>query len=397
MTDAIIAVTIYALALVWLVAFSLKFKPVGDELREYQCYQSICKTGKMSIEEHILLSSCPLATYLPYLVNKVLKTDALKIYSIMPCIWFAMMPMFGYLTARLYLSIPLSVLTVLFICSNFQFCFYPANGRNSIAVGILAGLIYGLLAGNLWLAVVFVVLLVVAHYGTAHFTLYVLGMSWLIMTVTGNEYRGLSTALIFLLAGIWIWFNFISKGAGSVIKGFIKNTVNGRSPIIQKQQAAVKPVNPYLSFETRDAVVSSAAGRNWQLMSAPQRIEFIASWLVVIILSVGAVVAVIEHGGLFRLLIITGYSAILIAIAVPHVSVYYGVVRTYFTALTILAPCFIIGAAAITQAIGISVYWLAIPIIGVYGLQVSGIGYKMFRIDKQARIKNSLAQYWSGG
>ena len=273
----------------------------------------------------------------------------------------------------------------------------------SIAWGFLSGLVWALLSGHILIAAVFVILLIISHYGTSHYALYVLGCAWALMFLTGNrtaEYMNCSTVLVLLAIGIWFYFGFIAKSTGNTVKGFIREAVTFNSRTLQPALAVpgrkqVTKLSRFLSLDSREPVVRAAFGVGLKQANKYQRLEFVISWLVIITLSFGAVMACLHFDGLYRLLVIAAYSAILMTLVIPHISVYYGIYRVYFTSLSILTPCFIYGINRIAEAAGISQYAISLPLIGLYFVCVSGLIHRLSGIDKRELLKARITAIWS--
>jgi len=387
MSDTAIFLLIYMVGFLELAFYALKYKPFSDRLGEYKAYLNTFKTNKIIDNRNEVLSSCLTAIILPYLISKYLHLSRDITFKITPCFLYALMPSFCYLISREYLSIGDSLIVSAFVFSNMYFAYYPNLGRVSIAWGLLSGLIWALLTSHPLVVIIFVSLLVVSHYGTAHYALFVFGGTWAVLFFAGNrgsEYIIISTVMVTLATAIWVWFGFFATTSGGVTNRFIHNSVT------------LKSSGSLLSIDSRENVVQTAFGKNFKQRKFPQYVEFFVCWITVILVSMGLILFLVDGqlSVLHRLLAVFSYLAIILTLVIPHISVYYGIARVYFTSLVILAPCFMYGVDAIAVLLGINGYVLGISVVAMYYLCTSGILHRIFGIDKRAFIKQRITEIW---
>src|SRR4030042_4446723 len=165
--EILIPVSIYLLVLLDLLVFAFKYPPVSDRKWEYLAYIELIE-GK---RPEGLIKACPMITYLPMVLNKYFRIGRDTAFKITPCFFFALTPVFCYLTAREYLDIWGSLVAVLFICSDFYFTYYPNIGRMAAAIGWLSGVVWLLITGHPLLAVPFGLMVMLSHYNTSIFML----------------------------------------------------------------------------------------------------------------------------------------------------------------------------------------------------------------------------------
>jgi hypothetical protein len=136
----------------------------------------------------------------------------------------------------------------------------------------------------------------------------------------------------------------------------------------------------YWKLEYREQVVQAAFGRSWHVMNIPQKIELILSWLVVIGFSYGVLQAIRKKllPPLISFMAVAMYGILVLTVIIPHVSVYYGVIRVMFTGWIVLAPCFVVGVADITKR----KYLPAALLVLLYASATSGWMHSLFGIVK---------------
>lgn len=384
----------------------------SDRAQEYTQYLSIIENNGAFMFDGGLVNSSLFATWLPARIQLLVNLENPEIvFNLPPCLLFALMPPFIFLITKKYYGVILSILVSVLPLSYFYFAYYANMGRVSIVWGFSAGLTWALISRKYIWAIVFGSLVVLSHYGTSYLTIIALGGTIIISLIyfifinyryeARKELKYNSIILVILLVMTYSWYNLVAPGAGQIVKGFIADSMLMSSTTLEyptilnpeSDNAAIKfkenveNGNKYKNLfmiESRDAVVQSAFGKTWGYMNTPQRIEFIISWLMVAIISLGLLIAVKEKvfGVLHTSLAVTMYGLIVLAVLIPHISVYYGVVRVYFTTLPVIAPCFVVATNFISEKVKINKYILPSIIIIVHYLAVSGILHSWFGIIK---------------
>lgn len=393
---------------IYLIAIGLTFTSsifkmelVADSLTEYEYYLSIIESGKWSYEVNNLITSCVISTYIPAIVQRITHLEPQLVFRIFPCIFYSMMPAFSYLISRRYLNKRYSLLAVGFILSSFYFLYAPLICRIGIALGLWAGMLWAMLGKRIILASVFAFMVVIAHYGTAYYAILAIGGMFVYMLALHRkqELKTIGIVLAVLVVITAGWHFGISWESGRYGRGFIKQAIEmtapesyviaqypdaTRSEVSELKRAPEMKKSALFSLGSRESVVQAAFGAYWPVMNIPQKIEWGLSWLLVALLSVG-VFAVWRfrllsdsHRGLVAL----AYIAILLAVIVPTISVYYGVVRLYFTGLPILVPCIVIGGKYLCSKVNIKAYYPLAAFILMYVLCVSGTVHLMFGLVK---------------
>ena len=395
---------IYSVAFALTASFSLRswdneIKADGDFFREYAVYkQAIAGQLNLRSDQNRLLESCFFSTILPALIQRMTKIDPGLLFKIFPSAFSALMPAFVYLTVRQYLDVQYSLIAAILVISNFYFLYDSNIGRVGIALGFASGMVWVLLAGNAWLSILFAIAMILSHYGTTYLMLYVIGLTWLVLLVIGQDTLRFAVALVTIGAGVFLWHFVIVKRTGKIIvRAFLGMVFNPKSdtlkrpiscaviPGITRVEEADNWVQGFFRLEHREAGVQVAFGKTWRFMNIAQKIEWVLSWLIVLFLTAGLGIAA-QQGGFtieFVVLGIIFYSAILLAIAIPHLSVFYGALRVYFSSLIVLAPCFVFGVKIISESVGLNGYLVAWFIIFWYALAVSGWLHRMMGIKKR--------------
>lgn len=400
--DKIIFLSIYVIALVIVLN---DMQVLSDRKLEYFNYLQIINGETIDLFVQGLTSSSLMATWLPAQIHLLTGWDSQIVFTVFPCIFFSLMPAFTYLIARRYLNVCLSIISAALILASFYFAFYASLGRVTIGWGFLALTIWAVLEKRYVVGSIASIMLVLSHYGTSFHLMFALGITWaliLVMWLIKRQYAQelKATSIIFavLCISISIWYFGIASPTGGVIKGFVEQSVTLRSQTLERprpsrpevpeeeMQELIKEfkedsrIDNFFKIESRENVVQAAFGKNLPYMNTPQKIELVLSWLIVFIITYGLYLAIKrrELNITYGLLTVVMYLSIVITVIIPHLSVYYGAARVYFTTLIVLAPCFVIGTTEISKKIKLNQYIFPTLIILFYYLAVSGILHSFF-------------------
>ncbi len=398
--DWFISSCIYLVALLLTITDA---KIQADRLREYESYLQVI--GGATTFNSGLVGSSLLAVWLPAQIHLLTGFDATWVFKVFPCLLFSLMPAFVYLLSRRYLNRWDSLLAAGLILSSFYFAYNPSMGRVGIAWGILAVLMWSVVGRHWRTAILFSSLLVLAHYGTVYLTMFTVGFTLLLLLVLRLkdkvDLKVVGITFVALLVGVTAWFNLAAPYARNNVYLFIEQSVTGESGTLttpafvealpeEEQQVLVEEfkestrLQNFMRLESREQAVQAAFGKTLPYMNAPQKVEFALSWIVVITLT----------GGLFysyrrkiltpshQWLAVAFYLAAVVTTIIPHMSMFYGAVRVYFTGLSVLATCFVIGVNRFSSIIRMPKYILSTGIVIFYGLSVSGILHSWFGIGK---------------
>ena len=283
----------------------------------------------------------------------------------------------------------------------------------ALAWAFFAGLVWAVLSRRFIWSLVFSILVIFSHYGTAYVAIIIMGTTWLVSLIIkrkwSTEFRNLGIVLAVLVLVTLAWHGAIAKESGRYAEEFIissitlepttpqdvtlqyKKTATNNQTTAQETPSADKEKNELkqrigtlFELQYKEPVVQIAFGKTWPYMNIPQKIEFVLSWIIVVLLSFGLLMALIRNKLIdnHAIMAVTAYGLILLAITIPWLSVYYGITRIYFTAMAIIAPCFVMGTQEISKRLKINGYILPSIIIVSYALCVSGILHYWFGIIK---------------
>ncbi len=402
-SDVLVFLAIYIVGL-W---EALSFMVIrSDRLLEYSQYLAILDSGGAMLwngaNEKALVSSSLFATWLPAKIQLLTGVDPELLFKIFPCIFLALMPAFVYLISRKYFNKIDSLYPSALILGSFYFAYYPSFGRTSIGWGILAGLVWAIIQKRYVFATFFAIVLALSYYGASYYMLFVLGFTLISLLVLKiyNRYRqritieinGLkivSITFAVLLVAVGYWYMIVNSLTATIAGNVVEKSLE--VDIIPSPDEAVETTkstdvnrNNVWNVKSRDGVTQSLLGMTFLSMSIPQRIEFIFSWLIIIIISLGLAKAFkrqqlsLTH----RVLALAMYGAVVATIALPVLGATYGVSKSGFSGFVGYAPCYVIGCNLISSKMRINKHIIASTILIVYSLCVFGVMHSFFGIAK---------------
>lgn len=343
--DRLLITAIYLLAL-W---FNFtRFHWAVEPYNEYYIYwQNImADNGEWMFRAGNLLNSCLFTTYFPALIQRAFHTDPELTFVLFPCVLYSFMPVFVYLIARTRLTAMESLVAVLCTLATYHFLYSQGINRVGVALAFSSVMVWAVIRKDWVVAGIAMGLVVFSHYTTSFIMLGMLAVVALANIISKRSMREVTATVIALSVlgiGVVVWHGMVCKYPIEVAMRFI-----GKAAASVSWQSIVDLTN-------RESMLKSAFGLTFSRMGVWTRTEFILSWVMVGLIAVGFVYAVRKRAVVYNHAVIACYMMFIIAltIIVPHISVGYGVVRVYSTALIALAPCYPIGAKVVFGKLGL--------------------------------------------
>ena len=372
--DYLVALIIYVVALSYFSWRNFQYPVTSDRLDEYGVFMGMVE-GKPADQD--TLNHCPLLTMPPYILWRFFKVPIKLAFRTTPGFFYALLPAFMFLIGREWFSVGYALLGVFVVTANFYVWCYTDTGRNSIAMGVLAGAYWAIVTGNIWLATLFLGMVVISHYGTAQMALFILGSAMVGTIIFGMaELQFIAIIYAIHITLIWVWQNLLAKRVGVMTSIFIIHAIRTDS-IWDKDGVTIPGKKALTSLECRDPVLKAALGLTWKYMGLPQKLELITSWLLVAMIPLSLILSTLS---LPLLLAYAAFVAIVISVVVPHVSKFYGIVRTQFTAMIFITPFIVM----LIEKWNIG--WLAISILALHCFLLSGVLHPLFGKSKYVNI-----------
>ena len=157
---------------------------------------------------------------------------------------------------------------------------------------------------------------------------------------------------------------------------------------------AVLQVDPddWFDIEAREPAVQDAVSIDFENTPVPKIIEIFANYVVVLSLSLGLLLLLLNRktDPLLKITFVVLWLLILFTVAVPWLSMHYGGLRVYFTSLIATSIGFPVGVAWLAKKIRVPMIILCGIILLVYGLSTSGVIYQPFGMEKTFPVYYSL-------
>lgn len=360
--DYAIAALIYVVSLAVMITY-LSITPIATTSdhgkAEYSVYQTVLQNGEWTPSKTSFVASSVISTLVPAKLNKMLGIEGRMPFDILPIVFYALLPVFTYLTARQYLSRGYSICAVTVIISSSAFVY--TYGRVGIATGFFAGAVWAMLTGRHKLALLFVVILPFAHYGTTYYTIAFITASVAFYIVrrqlSGYNFRLLSAALATLLIVTAIWLGTVNEAPNQAAKRFVNKSAISALTVVSPPDTnspntslVVKEARP---LDTQEPLVQDAFGKGLSSWILQKKVGWILSWGVIglITLGLGAMLHKREYSILYNVFAVTAYMLLVATTIIPYMSAYYGVGRVYVTGLVLLAPLFAYGVKTLADVI----------------------------------------------
>lgn len=410
--NLLIPIILYLIGLGVAIGFSLNvdYTAISDASREYEIYMNIVKTGDWHPIVGYPLSSCVTILCIPAFIQGLLHSDPLLTYSITHIVMVSFLPVVVYFLAKNYVNWKYSLISVGLLLAHPYSWQEPKMARTGIAVMFFTLLVLVMFSNKLSvkfkipLLLVCVVGIVTSSYAITYATMFILGVSWLIIgllyvvkRVRFDHKMALTVALCFMILASAVWLGLVARTPWQYAKSFVENSLKVEqfdhySQVITtdgniENQPSIGDVDiakGFLDVSNREWAVQAAFGRTLPSANTPQKIEFVFSWLVVLTLTYGMFVAVKQKMFKPEYLVIAcvSYFTILLTIATPYLSIYYSAVRVYFQVLVIIGICFIVGGMDLSKRLKLKSAVIPLFVLIPYALCTSGLMHYFFGISR---------------
>jgi len=320
------------------------------------------------VENHGLLSSCLPTTIVPALIQGATGFEPLLVYKWYSIILLPLLPVIVFMLVRRFVGGVNAFWATMLFMAQMYFLEALAYARVNIALLFLGGSLLVIFRGGqtrtrYWVMCLALMAIgvVISHYGTAYAMLFVLGVTAigllgrkLIMRVKDKTLKPILLTSGLLAVCIGIWYMGVTEVPWQAGKGVAVNTV---SPPGEVAVTVEGEEFGFFDLEARSPVVQAAFGKTLPSMNTAQRVEFVFSWLSILLLSYGLSLALFNRnmreklGVGFVLLLGACYLTILMGVISPSLSRQYGIARIYYTALVPLSLCFAIGVIDLSKRI----------------------------------------------
>ena len=342
-----IAIWTISISLLFMVALRYNYLIGGsDTIIEYRNSLFSLKNLYWSLSTPCdATNTCLSVGVLPTVYQSLLNIGLFNVYKIIFMILISFVPLTLYVLFSKYLTNTGAFLSSLFFAFQFGFIYFLNNTRTAIAILFFSLFVMTFFSeinelAKKILLIIFMASVIVSHYTTTYISFIMFFILFLMIIVTKNiktlkVEKSLSTIIIFLFfALIFFWNSQVTEIPFTAGVDFLKDTFKTMSEIF--------------IAESRAAGLQRAMGEN--IRSIPDFVNIIIYYISFIFVGLGAIYSLINHKKskfevVYLLLMSISLIILILMILVPHISVGYGITRTYQQMLVLLAPFFVVGGS----------------------------------------------------
>ena len=310
----------------------------GDTSRAHVVYTGTLDDGFWSPGRSELLDSCLTTTLYPAMITRLTGGNPYSVLLYLPVMYAVFALLACYVFIRRFVGMFAAVMATAMISASFYIDMAASMSRLIVAfiymVAVLS-VVYSNITGKKKYALMGLLVygLVISHYGTAAFTMFLLAGSVVISLAYCKDTRLYLVPLVMLLLFSLAWYLLGLSHDGMIgrpaayIWAFINRSFDGVSSIGNIN--SMEPVaQQFLGFE---------------ITQQPQVIKIFATWCVSIISGISLIYcAVVDRRNPGPLpLAITGIILIIATLLIPYISVHYGLYRVIFSAMPFMAIYFV--------------------------------------------------------
>ncbi len=441
-SERIYPITIFLISISLLLMLALRSSHIlgSDSHDLYYLFQTALREGHWRIVGYGTLDACLSASILPTVYQSFLNINPEYLFKLITPLLFSVSPLVIYITARKYIGSLYALLGSFLFMAQVSFLWSTGLNTTNIAILFFALVVMVMFHQDIGelnkriLFIIFAISAIVSHYGTAYVFLFILLLTWLGMRIiprvlaqkrktgpppestatiedtssgppggsaipdSGTDsspssafstphsrlQRGITITIVALFfVMLFFWYSQVTQGAFSAGVTFVERTFAN--------------LHQWFLLESRGATVTTAMGG--EIASIPQKIRVLVSWLSVVFIAVGVLSIVVRYKrmvatrrpgdskpGFLRsrfemeyIVFALACSLILvITVVFPYVSQGYSMERTYFQALAVLSPFFVIGSIMLARWLRERAYVIALLVLVPFFMCTTGTMYQVF-------------------
>jgi uncharacterized membrane protein len=200
-------------------------------------------------------------------------------------------------------------------------------------------------------------------------------------------------------AFIFFWYSQVTEAAFNTGVGFIENTLSN--------------LNKFFVEEMRSGTTQAVLGEGIMQKGIPHKIEFVLTWLTFAFIGIGIITLIRRYKemsfpelnfkkpdflkkkfevGYFVIALVC--SGLLVAVvALPFLSVGYGMDRAHLLGICILSLFFVIGGMTLSRHLKVRAHLIILLVLIPYFLCVTGVTYQMFGVPRAITLNSEGEQY----
>ncbi len=431
-----------------LLMYSLRSNHIigSDTHRELFIFQTTLINHYWSQLGFGILDACLSISLLPAIYQNFLNISPEFLVKLLPSFIISIVPLAVFLTSRKYIGGFYAFLASVLFMSQIYFLSTPSFSRTNIAIFIFSLVVLVMFHDGISelnkkvLFLIFTAAIVVSHYGVTYISFFALLFTWIGVQLlfslasrrkkfaaisTGNKaadgsppepssrVESLSgqphirqganitiTAIVIFLVMLFFWYSQMTGPSFALGVRFVYRSFTG--------------LEWFVSEGTGDYVVQSALGQTLSTSGVAPVIEFVFSWLTVILLSFGLLATLWRFKGLifrrravpdkpafwinefevdYLVLALGCYLLLVASVVLPNISKGYGAARVYFQMMAPLSIFFVIGSLEVSMYLKSRPYWLILLVLIPYFLCTTGVVPQMFDYPRAITLNSKGPLY----
>ncbi|MFH1031501.1 MAG: DUF2206 domain-containing protein [Chloroflexota bacterium] len=424
----VLPIAIFLISISLLIMYSLRSNHIigGDTHREFFIFRTVVDEHRWSQLGFGTLDTCLSISLLPAIYQSFLNIDPEYLFKTLPSLIVSLLPLAVYVLSKKYIGSFYAFLASILTTSQIAFLWTLSFARINIAIFFFSLAMVSLFHRGISglykkaLLILFLASTVVSHYGVTYVFFFVLLLAWVVMKVSAfifppkNKLSGAKddrlssprtsrawlnqnvTFSLLLLFLAMLFFCYSETSGPTFIQGvtFVYRTFTR---------------GEWFLGEETDQAVLAAFGKAATLSQVPQQIEFVFSWLVVILLSFGFLLILFRfrraYSGFpaysqnygfeveYLSLSIACYLILVATVILPYVSFYYGMARTYFQMIVLLSVFFVIGGIELAGYLILQSHWIILFVLIPYFLSTTGWMTQIFGFPRAVTLNSKGELY----
>jgi uncharacterized membrane protein len=388
----------------------------------YYYFQTTLNNLHWSVFGHSTLDACLAISLLPAIYQSILNTNQEYLFKILIPLIFSIVPLIIYILSKKYIGETYAFLASFFFMSQHSFV-SNSGGRTNIAVFFFGLAMMTLFSDKIdpvkkrILFIVFMASCMVSHYSTTYIFFFVMVGTFIGMEMLSKKYaikKIISlTIVILFFASIFFWYSQVTEAAFNAGVGFIENTFTN--------------LNKFFVEEMRCSSTQSVLGVGIMQKGIPHKIEFVLTWLTLAFIGIGITTLIRRYKEMsftelnfkkldflrekfevtYPIIALACVGLLVAVIALPFVSVGYGMDRAHLLGNVILSIFFVIGGIIVAKYLDkllykkkivknkreVQVYVIILLVLVPYFLSVTGVTYQMFGVPRAITLNSEGKQY----
>ena len=389
-------VVIFLISVSLLLIFMLRFPHIcgHDVHAEYYLFQITLNNLHWSIVEHILYEACLCISLLPTIFQTIMNVNAqeylFKGVYVSIC---SFTPLAIYVISKKYVGELYAFLTSFFFISQLSFLNVAAITRTNVAIFFVALAVMVFFNDKIdplkrrTLFIVFMLSVVVSHYSTTYLFFFIMLVAFVGVEILSKKYtfkKLISLTLVILFfAFIFFWYSQVTETAFNVGVGFVEETLINLNRFFIEESRAPQ----FKALFAKELAYPILSRANW-----------VVTWCTFILIGIGVLTMLRRYKEMvsmsntkhkkpdflktkfemeYLVMALACAGLLVTMVALPFVSIGYGIQRLYSLGIIILSVCFVIGGIVLAKYTKIKPYLIILLILIPYSMFVTGAMYQI--------------------